>query len=112
MYKFQFKKRELYPNDSNEFDVINFYLVQFENINFINKLSNYMLSRKSIQPSHVGYMINRLMKNLKSCFLFNLSSTRTALNGGQQISRNDIQTLLEIGTNIGKIPNIQRKKQN
>lgn len=112
MYKFQFKKRELYPNDSNEFDVINFYLVQFENINFINKLSNYMLSRKSIQPSHVGYMINRLMKNLKSCFLFNLSSTCTALNGGQQISRNDIQTLLEIGTNIGKIPNIQRKKQN
>lgn len=112
MYKFQFKKRKLYCKDSNESDVINFYLIQFEDINFINKLSNYMLSRKSNQPSHVGYMINRLMKNLKSCFLFNLSSISTDPNDGKQISHNDIQTLLEIGTNIGKIPNLQRKKQN
>lgn len=65
-----------------------------------------MSLNKCNEQSHIGYVINRLMINLKSCFLFDLSSDL-----GTNTGNNTIEELLRIGVKIGQIPNTQGMKK-
>lgn len=107
LFKFQFVKKTSSLNDEANSEAINFYLIQFESLDFLKKLCSYLSVVKPNEPNHVGYVINKLMNNLKSCFLFDLSST---LQANQDYDTDTIQSLLKIGTNIGRIPNLQRRK--
>lgn len=107
LFKFQFIKKALSSNEPSTNEVINFYLVQFESLHFLTKLSSYLSDVKPTEPNHVGYVINKLMNNLKSCFLFNLSAN---IQENEDNSTDIVQKTLKIGTDIGRIPNLQRRK--
>lgn len=107
LFKFQFIKKTSSPNKPNTNKVINFYLIQFESLHFLTKLSSYLTAMKPNEPNHVGYVINKLMNNLKTCFLFNLSSN---VQENENNDTNIVQNTLKIGTNIGRIPNLQRRR--
>ncbi|CAL9734232.1 spindle pole body-associated protein Vik1p [Monosporozyma servazzii] len=107
LFKFQFIKKASSSNEPSTNEVINFYLIQFESLRFLTKLSSYLSDVKPTEPNHVGYVINKLMNNLKSCFLFNLSAS---IEENEDNSTDIVQKTLKIGTDIGRIPNLQRRK--
>lgn len=101
LFKFQFKRR----NDQN--CSINFHLINFENLELLYDIRQYFnVYKPKNSTSHVGHVINRLINQIKSCFIFNFDSLNfdNAENGNTRSSE-EIDEIKDTEVNHDEVEN-------